>query len=330
MSVLNKAGGESGRAPKLSEVLFERSSRSFGSLAPLPSNVEAVEAGLMFAAGLNTLVAVTGPSGWGKTHLLEAITYRLSHEHGTPIERVCASDLISSPTKAETSCHLVLDDVQEVLGRNRTQMSLRMTLERRVRFGRPTILAFTLPRATRQLKSFLPNYREWTIASMAEPQAEERVLLLNQMSFAEGLALSPSLTKVIAMSMYGNGRTLSGALKRLRLAGTSWLDSRATLRACGLLDPFFADNPEWDLKLRILKTAESNRAAFPKASTTDLALVAMLNEAELGEAEVARCLNISPAETYQRAARFQQQATTDPAMTGYVCRLVEMVVESLQ
>lgn len=329
MSVLNKAG-ESGRVPKLSEVLFERSSRSFGSLAPLPSNIEAIEAALRFAAGLNTHVAVAGPSGWGKTHLLEAVTHRISCELGTPIERVCASDLLSSPSRAEVSTPLVLDDVQEVLGRNRTQMALRMTLERRVRIGRPTILAFTLPRASRQMRSFLPNYREWTVTSMCEPQSAERALLLNQMSFAEGLVLSPSLINIIAGSMYGNGRTLAGALKRLRLAGNSWLDAKATLRACGLLDPFFADNPDWDLKYKILKTAEARKVSFPKVCITDLALATMLHEAGLGEVEVARCMGISSGEAYQRASRFQQQAASDPSIRGYVGQFVELVVDSLQ
>ncbi len=328
MSVLNKTGDQ-GRAPRLSEVLFERSNRSFGSLAPLPSNVEAIEAGLRFSAGLNTHVALTGPSGWGKTHLLEAITYRLTHELGTPVERLSASAVVDNPLKGETPGPIILDDVQEILGRPRPQLALRLNLERRVRAGRATILAFTVPKPNRQLKGFLPNYRDWTVCTMAEPQAAERILLLNHMSAAEGLQLSPSLVKVIAHSMCGNGRTVAGALKRLRLSGSSWLDSRATIRACGLLDPFFADSPDWDLKLKVLKVAENNRSAFPKATVTDLALVVMLHEAGLAEADVARCLGISPADAYLRAARYQQQSAGDATSRGYVHQLVDLVVDSL-
>jgi hypothetical protein len=296
----------------------------------LPSNVEAIEAGLRFSAGLNTHVSIVGPSGWGKTHLLEAIAFRLTHELDTPVERLSAAALVESPLKGETAGPIILDDVQEILGRPRPQLALRLNLERRVRTGRATILSFTFPKPNRQIKSLLPNYRDWTVCSMGEPEAAERILLLNHMSSAEGLSLSPGLVKVIAHSMHGNGRTLAGALKRLRLSGPTWLDSRATIRACGLLDPFFADSPDWDLKLKILKAAEAHRSAFPKATMTDLALVVMLHEAALAEADVARCLNITPAEAYLRAARFQEQSATDATTRGYIHQLVDLVVESLQ
>ena len=61
---------------KLSNVLFERRVATFNSLAALPSNVEAIEAALMFSAGLNPFVAIVGPSGWGKSHLLGATSSR--------------------------------------------------------------------------------------------------------------------------------------------------------------------------------------------------------------------------------------------------------------
>jgi len=329
MNVLNKRGDQ-GRTPRLSEVLFERSNRSFGSLAPLPSNVEAIEAGLRFSAGLNTLVIITGPSGWGKSHLLEAITYRLTHELGTPIEMLNAAGLAANPAKGETSGPLILDDVQEVLGRPRPQLALRLNLERRVRAGKGTVLAFTLPKATRQLKSLIPSYRDWTVCSMAEPEAAERVLLLKHLTQAEGLSLSDSLIGVIASSMYGNGRTLSGALKRLRLSGGAWMDSSATLQACGLLDPFFADNPDWDLKLKILKVVENNKTLFPNLSSLDLALVVMLHEAGLAEVDVARCLGISPKDAYLRANHLRQRAATDSEIHDHIAYLVDLVVESLK
>lgn len=329
MNVLNKRGDQ-GRAPRLSEVLFERSNRSFGSLAPLPSNVEAIEAGLRFSAGLNTLVIITGPSGWGKSHLLEAITYRLTHELGTPIEMLNASGLMANPIKGETAGPLILDDVQEVLGRPRPQLALRLNLERRVRAGKSTILAFTVPKPTRQLKALIPSFRDWTVCSMPEPEAAERVLLLRHLSAAEGLSLSESLIGVIAGSMYGNGRTLSGALKRLRLSGATWMDPSATLQACGLLDPFFADNPDWDLKLKILKVVEGNKALFPNVSSLDLALVLMLHEAGLAEVDVARCLGVSPKDAYLRANHLRQRACADAAVHSHIRHSVELVVESLK
>lgn len=325
--LVGNAGGMT-LAPRLSEVLFERANRSFASLAPLPSNVEAVEAALLFSAGLRPLVALVGPSGWGKTHLLDAVAYRLSQE-GMRTEPFTATDFLANQGRLDATAPLLLDDVQEVLGKPRQRLMLRLALERRVRAGRRTILAFTLPGPTRGVRAFLPSSREWTLASMAAPSSGERVPLLNQMAAAEGLALSPALARVLATSMQGNGRTLCGALKRLRLAGTEWLDPRAALRACGVLDPFFADNSGWDLKMKIRKAADAHRARFSRVSAMDLALYTMLHEACLGEADVARFMSLEPAEAYLRASRFEKEAQADPTVAAYVRQFVDIVVEAL-
>lgn len=327
--MLNKTADQK-TSPKLSEVLFERSEKSFSSLAVLPSNADAVQAGHFFAAGMNAFVAITGPSGWGKSHLLDAAAKNLTLATGIAHERLCATDLLANPSKADQSTGLILDDVQEVLGKARSQIALRLNLERRVRSGKPTLLAFTLPRPTRQLKAFLPSGRDWVITTMKEPQPQERIPLLKHLSVAEGLTIGDPLTKVLAYQMYGNGRTLAGALKRLRLAGLVWEDTSATLRACGILEPFFADNADWDLKLRILKVAEQQRAHFPNLQVNDLAIYTMLKVASLSESGVARTMSLSPADVYLRSRRFAKQAEENPAFAALVRQFVSNVVETLQ
>jgi hypothetical protein len=326
--VLNDRGSAT-QTPKLSELLFEQRERSFSSLAALPSNVEAIEAALLFSAGYNPLVAIVGPSGWGKTHLLHAVSYRLSLDGEAVGDPIPVQEYLGGTPKGETGKALLLDDVQEVMGKPRQRLALRMALERRVRSGRPAILAFTYPKPTRQLKTFLPCPRDWTLATMSEPQPAERVLLLNQMSTVEGLALSPRLVRILADQMHGNGRTLAGALKRLRLSGTSWIDANETLRALGLLDPFFADNSAWDLKLKMLRIAESSRGQFTRTTPADLALYTMLHVAGLSEAEVARAASINPGEAYQRASRFGKQLETCEVTRGHVRQYVELVVGAL-
>jgi len=208
-------------------------------------------------------------------------------------------------------------------------MALRLNLERRVKCGKPTLLAFTSPKPNRALRSFLPIARDWTIASMGAAEPVERLLLLHQMSGAEGLALSPRLSKVIADHMLGNGRTLAGALKRLRLSGSNWLDSSATLRAFGLLDPFFADNGTWDLKHKVLRVAEHSKSQFIKVNVSDLALYTMLHEAGLSEIDVARAIGIEPSEAYLRASRFKAQLSDSELIRGYVRQFIEIVVDEL-
>ncbi len=303
--------------------------RSFASLAGIPSNIRALESGLTFAAGLQPFVALVGPTGWGKTHLLEAVAYRISLDFELAPEVLPACDFTVHGPKSESTTPLILDDVQDAMRKPKQRQLLRYALEGRVRAGRPTMLAFTMEKETRQLRSFLPGCRDWVIATMAEPEEAERITLIDQMSQNEGLALSPGLTDIIARHMRGNGRTLSGALKRLRLADVSWLDSRATLRACGVLDAFFSDNPAWDLRLTILRAAEACRARFSRISVIDLALYAMLHEAALGEADVARTVGVEPAEAYLRASRFAKEMQASGDVGANVRQFVDLVVQSL-
>ncbi len=322
-------GTDDGRqAPRLSEVLFEASRATFAAYAPLPSNVEAIDAALRFSAGHEPLVALVGPSGWGKSHLLGAAALRMA-KSAPPVRLCSVEEHLRSGGAVDLAGALVLDDCQEILAKPKLRLTLRLLLERRVRAGRPTMLAFTLPRPTRALVGLLPLERSWLVTTLQEPAVQERAALIEQMAAAEGLALSPRLVRIVAMRMYGNGRTLSGALKRLRLAGASWLDAEATLRACGLLDPFFADNPGWDLKGKVARLAERNRARFGRVLPADLAIYTMLRIASLAEADVARSLGIEPSAAYLRAGRFAQEIAADPGAASYVERFAELVVESL-
>lgn len=321
-------GREEGRAPRLSEVLFERPRSTFASFAPLPSNVEAIEAALRFSAGHESLVALVGPSGWGKSHLLGAAALRMS-QSAPPVRLAPVEDHLRSGGVADLAGALLLDDCAEVLAKPKTRLMLRLLLERRVRAGRPTMLAFTLPRPTRALAGLLPLERSWVVPTLQAPAVQERATLIEQMAMAEGLALSPRLVRIVATRMHGNGRTLSGALKRLRLAGATWLDAGVTLRACGLLDPFFADNPGWDLKGGVARLADRNRARFGRVLPADLAIYTMLRVAGLGEADVARTMGIEPSAVYLRATRFAAEVAVDPVAATYVERFVELVVESL-
>jgi hypothetical protein len=316
-------------APRLSEVLFEQREHSFASLAALPSNVEAIEAAHRFSMGKTPFLAIVGPSGWGKTHLLQAVARRLSLECDATPDCLSVHDYLAGSAKPDAS-HLLLDDVQDLLARPRQRIELRLALERRVKAGRPALLAFSVAKANRQIKAFLPSSRDWTFATMGEAHPAERALVLNQMAVGEGLTLSPRLVRILANQMPGSARTLAGALKRLRLAGAHWLDAEDTLRALGVLDLCFTDNGDWDLKIKILKTADLHRTQFARVAPLDLALFVMLHKANLGEADVARSLGITPATAFHRAARFQEQAGSCDVTVGYVRQFIELVVGSLE
>ncbi|MEA2553573.1 MAG: chromosomal replication initiator protein, partial [Fimbriimonadaceae bacterium] len=143
------------------------------------------------------------------------------------------------------------------------------------------------------------------------------------------VAVSHALANLLAYKMRGNGRTLVGALKRLRLYGPLWMDSRATLKACGILDPFFADNSAWDLKEQILRISCQTEFRYGRASGPDMAIFTMLREACLSEAEIARFLGIGPSEVYQRSAKFEEQASLSEPIRAQLNTFIESIVDSL-
>jgi hypothetical protein len=315
--------------PRLSEVLFDRMERKFGSLAELPSNVEAIDAGLLFATGLNPFVALVGPSGWGKTHLLECVTNHLAKEFGVRSKIVSAFDWLHGRHIADPHTPLLIDDVQDAMSRTRSRVQMRLALERRVRIGRPTMLAITGDRLTRQHLSFLPVVREWSIHELAAPAPSERRIVVEQMAKLEGLYLSRFLSRLLALRMKGNGNTIHGALNRLKLSGVHWTTSEEVLSACGILDPFFADNSAWDLKEKICSAANRTCNQFPRLDASELSCYAMLHVAHLSEIDAARACGVEPAKARSKAIKFQKSlGESEISRSGFV-HFLETTVESL-
>ncbi len=301
---------------------------SFDTFAPLPSNGQAVEASHHFAAGLTNLVAIVGPSGWGKTHLLDAIVSEINQKPGGSAGRFDVHRALAAPGRIDNLRALLLDDVQEVFGKPKLRQMLRILLERRIKSGRPTVLSFTSEKPTRQIKQFLPHLRDWTVAPISTPEPQERVLIINQLSSATGLVLSSDLTEIIARHMHGNGCTVLGALKRLRLSGDEWSDHRSTLRACGVLNPFFSDNPHWDLQHQIIRAASD----VPNASAElarDLALYTMMCVAGLPEADVARWAGVEPSTAYSRTLQFRKHLPQCPESKACLRQVIDTVISSL-
>ncbi len=306
----------------------QRNVNSFENFAPLPSNGQAVEAALHFATGVTNLVAIVGPSGWGKTHLLEAIANRYNQTPGGTAGRFDIQRALAAPGRLDSHRALLLDDVQEVFGKPKLRQMLGVLLERRIKSRRPTVLAFTAEKMTRQIKQFLPSNRDWTLGVISAPAPAERVLIINQLGTAIGLSLTPELTQIVARHMHGNGCTLSGALKRLRLSGEEWEDTKSTLRACGVLNPFFSDNPHWELQHKIIQTAAETPGASEEMAR-DLALYTMMCVAGLPETEVARWAGVEPSTAYSRTVQFRKQLPSSPHASAGVRHVIETVVQSL-
>lgn len=310
--------------PALADVPFN----TFANLASIQTNVEAIEAGLRFATGELKFVALAGPCGWGKTHLLEAIANRLG-QMGPAVECRTLTMYLATPAQYEDPGILLLDDVQDVMRRIKRRQRLMYHLERRVRKNRPTFLCFNGLRMTRAMLALLPSPQKWTTCSISPPPPDERLLVLERMCRVEGLTLSPQLATIISQRLGGNGRTLGGAINRLRLYGSSWLGTESTLQACGLLEPFFLDNGEWDFARSIIEIAEANAHRFPEVSWQDLCLYCLLHVVGLSECDVSRSMGIEPAKAYSRANRFRKNVAITPQMSDCVDKFTELVVSTL-
>jgi hypothetical protein len=293
--------------PRLSEVLFDRTVRRFGSIAELPSNIEAIDAGLTFANGHSPFVSIVGPSGWGKTHLLECVANHISREFKVHVGILSAIDWLDGRGAYNPRNPLLLDNVQDAISRTRTRVQLRLALERRVRIGRPTMLALTGDRLTRQHASFLPNCREWSVQEIGEPTPLERGVVVKRMAESERLLLSKPLLDLISTRMMGNGYTIHGALNRLKMLGPEWTTPADFLRATGVLDPFFADNSSWDLMERIRKAVDATVHQHPGIDGNALCCHAMIRIAQLSELEVARFCGVPPARARTLAIGFERR-----------------------
>lgn len=301
--------------------------KRFDTIVPLPSNVQAVESALLFATGRTPFVALVGPSGCGKSHLVDAAAGAIrAVDRSSRAQVFNAKEWATVANRIDPLLPLLIDNAQEAVGQHRSRLQLQLTLERRVKAGRPTLLAFTMPRPTRALKSFLPNHHAWVIATIDPPDTQERMKLVAQMSRREGLHLSESLQWTLARHLHGSGRTLEGAFKRLKLQDSHWLDARASLRALGVLNPCFVDDSNWDLREAILEGAER---AQPDETARELAVFVMLRVALLAEADVAHYFELVPSAVYTMATRFERRLATSPELERLTSAFVEDVVERL-
>jgi hypothetical protein len=320
------------RLPRMSEVLFRQTHKTFDSIAALPSNVQAIESTRQFVSRNASFVALVGPSGWGKSHLLESASTDLRPEFLDSVQVLEAAQWAMGSVKRDPQVPLILDNVQDVLDKGRVRTQLRLGLERRVRAGRPTLLSFTAPNQNRAICSFLPNAKDWILSSIQTPVPAERELVVRHLAEMEGLQLSEALIWLLGHRIHGNGRTLTGALKRLRLQQQQWLDPAMTLKACGVLDPFFADNSSWDLREHISSSAEDFESEMCRKSRRDLALFTMLRVASLAECDIARYFDLEPAKVYSRARLFEQNLDedSDGAARAKVLRFIRYTIGKLR
>jgi len=315
LTEIGKTGLGPGQSLRLSETLFDKARSGFSTLTALSSNVKAIEASLMFANGLAPFVAIVGPSGWGKSHLLRAAGEVIRREVGLRAQVLPAAQWCSAGARWDSQAPLLVDDAQDVFERPRLRQALRLCLERRVQFGRPTMISFASSKVTRTIRNFLPGLRDWQVMTIGTPNHNERELVSRQIAGIEGLTLSPALHRLIARQWTGDGNAMTGVLHRLKLIQTRWTERGDVLRALGVLNPYLVDGTGWDIRDHVHEsisafTASKVPIAERTKRATELSVYFMIDRIGLSEGDVAAYFRLRPGEVYGLASRLAREESS--------------------
>lgn len=282
----------------------------FASIAALPSNHNALALGFDFACGQRKFVGIGGPSGWGKTELLEHVSQALSRIHERQIRVWHAVDWAMSQDHATSEPILVMDDLQDALKSPRLRHLLRVRLEQRLRRGKPTMVcqAGNFSEVLRQ-RVISPSYH-WHLAQILEPSPVERQCIAHQIAQDEGIRLHPSIEALIATHLNGNGRSMRGAMLRLKLIRSTWIQDVDFAEACGVLTPFLIGEDGWDPRDVAQEAVNHVFLAWPDTPPIGrrAVLAFALNQLiRLSEEDVAGFLRISTGQVYRHCRNVSEK-----------------------
>lgn len=176
---------------------------------------------------------VYGPTGVGKTHLLQAIAsairesraarrvVSLSAEQfaGDFLEALRGSGMPSFRRKYRDVEVLLVDDLQFMAGKRATIVELQHTVDALLRNGRQLVLA--ADRAPSELgglgTELIARISGGLVCGMEPAEEETRLQILKQASRRRGDRVPEEVLRLIATRLQGDARQLAGALNRLQL-----------------------------------------------------------------------------------------------------------------
>jgi chromosomal replication initiation ATPase DnaA len=254
-----------------------------------------------FACRSTPFAIIQGPSGWGKSLLLEEAAGEARSKGADDVRLVsgqqpekCASQIASAEV-------LIVDDVEMSGAPAKVRLRCSAALERRMRGGRPILCAAQCKGFN--ILSLLAFPRSWRRAELTEPTAREKEEILRSMCNSLGLNLTQEVVSLIGKLVRGDGRALSGALKRIRVAGRDRGRELSLIRAAGVLTPGLNLRADFDLRDIVvdcvsLSTPVRCREHDP-AGVEQLSVLLMRDEAGLSESLVSDYLGIRPGRTYR-------------------------------
>ena len=182
-------------------------------------------------AGSYNPLFIYGPSGLGKTHLLMAIANEIRKQN--PEKNIISvssetftNELIASfATQTVNSFHnkyrkadiLLVDDIQFVAGKERTQEEFFHTFNELYQVGKQIVLTSDRPpKDIKTLEDRLKSRFEWgLITDISPPDFETRIAIINRKAALLQIEIPANVTEFIANNLKTNIRQLEGAVKKI-------------------------------------------------------------------------------------------------------------------
>ncbi|MDR1260739.1 MAG: chromosomal replication initiator protein DnaA [Oscillospiraceae bacterium] len=225
------------------EAVINKYGYCFSNFVVGTSNKFAHAASLAVAAnpsGAYNPLFIYGASGLGKTHLLCAICHEMTQNNpklnilyakgeeftNELIEAIRCDSTKKFHDKYRKADVLLVDDIQFIAGKERTQEEFFHTFNELYQAGQQIVLTSDRPpKEIRTLEDRLRTRFEWgLIADVQPPDFETRIAIIQQKASVLGISIPSEVVEYIANKIKNNNRQLEGTVKKLQayriLAGT--------------------------------------------------------------------------------------------------------------
>ena len=175
---------------------------------------------------------IYGQSGLGKTHLLHAIgnvihqnhpDFRIIYVKGEDftnelVTAIQSGDVQDFRGKYRMADLLLIDDIQFIAGKERTQEEFFHTFNALYESGKQLVLTSDRPpKEMNTLEDRMKTRFEWgLLADIQPPDLETRLAIINAKSMKLGFELSRDIMYQIAENLQSNVRQLEGTVKKIK------------------------------------------------------------------------------------------------------------------
>jgi chromosomal replication initiator protein len=217
----------------------KRQFRTFGEFVVGDGNkvVHAAASAVLGPGGASPLV-IYGPTGSGKSHLLESIWFQAKQISGLRrivhlsaeqflnqfVEALQGAGLPSFRRKYRDLQLLLIDDLHHLANKRHTVVELQHTIDTLTQAGQRIVI--TCDRSPREIpglgEELVGRLSAGLMLGMESPDEATREEILRRLSQLKNLELPSHMLQWLAADLPGDARVLAGAVNRLQAAAQAW------------------------------------------------------------------------------------------------------------